>query len=280
MENMRMSPDRDDANGSRCQKLSLGKVPRSPKNPNALKPRKDVQFRSGGKTSSSRKEPIPLKPLKDVNFRSADKRDLDEEYEEMLDKLFPRWVDLEGDSDDEDAVVVASVDKRALDEAIERKEEVDELFFRSSEALRKKAHGYATAAISYMRKKGRNLELVKPCLFSSGLMAIGVRTHFNFKAKRADDPSAPVETYFGQLRVCSASSMVVECCVSLGASDSLPYKRDNRGCHYCRGIVHHPEGGCEGIIWGRVTRCPMMEKRGSPPMEKPGSPPMKKRVIT
>ncbi|KAK9683672.1 hypothetical protein RND81_10G158000 [Saponaria officinalis] len=120
------------------------------------------------------------------------------------------------------------------------------------------ARRLANDSLSYLREQGHNYELVKPDLYDAKTVARGIRYHCNFKAKRANDPCAPVEMFFTQVGHFTEAGfdspwydLKVECCVSLGESDALPRERDRRGCAYCSRYVHHPVDGCEGIIWGR-----------------------------
>ncbi|XP_074321246.1 uncharacterized protein LOC141657801 [Silene latifolia] len=135
----------------------------------------------------------------------------------------------------------------------EKREDLEDILFRESEGMEKTSRIFAGAALSYLREQGHNLELVKPGSYELGEVTRGYRAHFNFKAKRKDDPSAPVEMYFGQLCYYGETEIVVECCVSMGESDSLPYDPEDRGCQYCTNTVHHPLGGCKGIVWGLLT---------------------------
>ncbi|KAK9683647.1 hypothetical protein RND81_10G156000 [Saponaria officinalis] len=110
---------------------------------------------------------------------------------------------------------------------------------------------FATAALSYLSEKNCNFELVKPGLYSGDVVSGGTLFHHNFKAKSS--PNAPVKTFFSQVfRPLDHSSkcLTVECCISLGESDSPPVKRDNRGCLFCSDCVYHPIGGCKGINIG------------------------------
>ncbi|KAK9683664.1 hypothetical protein RND81_10G157400 [Saponaria officinalis] len=132
------------------------------------------------------------------------------------------------------------------------------------EKVKERAVRFANTALSYLRERGQNFELVKPDLHQGATISGGARFHCNFKAKRANDPSAPVETFFAQLHYTrdrdhklffhKLKDLVAECCVSLGESDSLPKERDNRGCAFCSKYVHHPVDGCEGIEWGGRRR--------------------------
>ncbi|KAK9683671.1 hypothetical protein RND81_10G157900 [Saponaria officinalis] len=127
------------------------------------------------------------------------------------------------------------------------------------EDMERVARRLVNESLSYLREQGHNYELVKPDLYAASVVAGGVRFHCNFKAKRANDPCAPVEMFFTQVGHFREElgygspwkDLKVECCVSLGESDALPRERDRRGCAYCCGYVHHPVDGCEGIIWGR-----------------------------
>ncbi|KAK9683648.1 hypothetical protein RND81_10G156100 [Saponaria officinalis] len=126
---------------------------------------------------------------------------------------------------------------------------MEDIKFRAFPVVEASAREFATAAMSYLHEKGCNYELVKPGLYSGVVICGGTLFHHNFKAKRADDPSAPVETFFTQVfspRYPSSKGLTVECCVSLGESDSLPVERYNHGCLYCRDGVFHPIGGCRG----------------------------------
>ncbi|KAK9683643.1 hypothetical protein RND81_10G155600 [Saponaria officinalis] len=138
--------------------------------------------------------------------------------------------------------------------AVKRKKDMDDITFWKFPEVEESAREFAAAALAYLNEdKDCNYELVKPGVYEGAVISGGSQFHHNFKAKRADDPSAPVETFFSQVfshRYPSSKGLTVECCVSLGASDSLPVKRDNRGCLFCTDGVHHPIGGCKGINVG------------------------------
>ncbi|XP_074292551.1 uncharacterized protein LOC141619428 isoform X3 [Silene latifolia] len=153
--------------------------------------------------------------------------------------------------EEDESLVTGVVDLSAVTEAMNRKVDMDDIFFGGSEGLKRKSNEFATAALSYLQEEGHKLELVKAGSYEGKVAGYGMIFHHNFKAKRADDPYAPVEMYFAQLN--DGARLVVDCCVSLGEADSLPYQRDNQGCNYCTQFVHHPHGGCEGMIWGRLV---------------------------
>ncbi|XP_074308457.1 uncharacterized protein LOC141643275 [Silene latifolia] len=126
---------------------------------------------------------------------------------------------------------------------------------------------FATAALSYLREQGHNFKLVRLGFYEGATIMNGALFHYNFKAKRADDPSAPVETFFAQLRFfrCPTTSslhkLTVQCCISLGKSVSLPDERDNCGCRYCSKYVYHPVDGCPGILWGSREKDQISRKK-------------------
>ncbi|XP_074321244.1 uncharacterized protein LOC141657799 isoform X3 [Silene latifolia] len=223
-------------------KLPLGQVSSSQKKSDATKPKENLEndvFRSG--------EKVPEDSLK-------------LEPDEYLD-YFPQHY-VVGWNGIKVYTEVTRPKKKKKPKAIkikenrrfgEKREDLEDCFFRESEEMEKTSRKFACAALSYLRERGHNLELVKPCLYEVGEVTHGYRAHFNFKAKRKDDPSAPVEMYFGQLCYYGETEIVVECCVSLGESDSLPYDPEDRGCQYCTNTVHHPLGGCKGIVWGLLT---------------------------
>ncbi|XP_074294768.1 uncharacterized protein LOC141622654 [Silene latifolia] len=156
------------------------------------------------------------------------------------------------DDEEDESRVLGIADLSAQIEAMKNKVDMDEIFFGGAEPLKRESNKFASAAISYLQDKGHKLELVNSGSYEGKICGYGMRFHLNFKAKRADDPRAPVEMYFAQLY--SGATLDVECCVSLGESDSLPYERDNQGCIYCTEFIHHPRGDCEGrIIGGQVV---------------------------
>ncbi|XP_074320552.1 uncharacterized protein LOC141657278 isoform X2 [Silene latifolia] len=124
------------------------------------------------------------------------------------------------------------------------------------EGMKKLSHKYANAALSYLSQQGHDFNLVLADYYQPAVVGGGVRIHHNFQAKRPNDPPQLTETFFCQLfyhrgRDYNLRDLTVECCVSLGRSDSLPKKRDNYGCGYCTIFTYHPKNGCDGLIWGR-----------------------------
>ncbi|XP_074292552.1 uncharacterized protein LOC141619430 [Silene latifolia] len=225
------------------KKLSLGKASCLRRKTKGMKRMDDSPFsasRSAGKDSSSGDKPNTTKPTGNAeafHFRPVEKSLSKAKKRNRFEEEEPPWCEVTG-----------VVDLSAVTDAMNRKVDMDEIFFGGSEGLKRVSNEFATAALSYLQEKGHKLELVMAGSYEG---EAGGRFHHNFKAKRADDPHAPVEMYFAQLY--DGARLVVECCVSLGESDSLPYERDNQGCEYCAKFIHHPHGPCEGIIWGRLV---------------------------
>ncbi|XP_074308322.1 uncharacterized protein LOC141643179 [Silene latifolia] len=139
------------------------------------------------------------------------------------------------------------------------------------EDIEETSREFATAALSYLQEQGHYFQLVKLGFYQGAVIGNGALFHYNFKAKRADDSSASVQTFFAQLRffrnppTSPLERLTVNCCVSLGNSLSLPDERDNCGCGYCTKFVYHPVDGCPGILWGSREKdlIPRKKKRKS-----------------
>ncbi|XP_074292548.1 uncharacterized protein LOC141619428 isoform X1 [Silene latifolia] len=228
------------------KKLSLGKASCLRRKTKGMKRMDDSPFsasRFAGKDSSSGEKPNTTKPKGNAeafHFRPVEKSLPKAKKRNRFEEEEPLCYEVTG-----------TVDLSAVTEAMNRKVDMDEIFFGGSEGLKRKSNEFATAALSYLQEEGHKLELVKAGSYEGKVAGYGMIFHHNFKAKRADDPYAPVEMYFAQLN--DGARLVVDCCVSLGEADSLPYQRDNQGCNYCTQFVHHPHGGCEGMIWGRLV---------------------------
>ncbi|KMT17120.1 hypothetical protein BVRB_2g041740 [Beta vulgaris subsp. vulgaris] len=99
---------------------------------------------------------------------------------------------------------------------------------------------YATIALSSCDDE--NYELVETGPLAVAYTPTGRILHFNFKAKDIDEPSAAVETFFGELIETNTNDFTVENVICLGSSDSLPAKPETHGCLYCGSrAIHHPE---------------------------------------
>ncbi|KAK9684032.1 hypothetical protein RND81_10G181800 [Saponaria officinalis] len=107
-----------------------------------------------------------------------------------------------------------------------------------------------------IRVLGHNFELVRLGMYEAAIIGGGSLYHYNFKAKRADDPNSAVEMFFPQLFYHRRPGNVlqnlkVEFCVSLGDIVSLPDHPYPHGCMYCESPhihIHHPvDGGWSGI---------------------------------
>ncbi|KAK9683636.1 hypothetical protein RND81_10G155300 [Saponaria officinalis] len=145
---------------------------------------------------------------------------------------------------------------KPIENAVKPVEDMEDVRFRAFPVVEKQARKFANAAIAHLREKNSDFELVKPGLYSGAVICGGSLFHHNFKAKRANNPNAPVQTFFSQVfspRYPTTKGLSIECCISLGKSDTLPEKRDNRGCMYCSDAVYHPIGGCKGIKMGWPT---------------------------
>lgn len=86
-----------------------------------------------------------------------------------------------------------------------------------SEASKKR---YATIALSSCDDE--NYELVETGPLAVAYTPTGRILHFNLKAKDIDEPSAAVETFFGELTETNTNDFIVENVICLGSSDSLP----------------------------------------------------------
>ncbi|KAK9684033.1 hypothetical protein RND81_10G181800 [Saponaria officinalis] len=127
---------------------------------------------------------------------------------------------------------------------------------RDNEPFQESSLRFANAALSYLREQGHNFELVRLGMYEAAIIGGGSLYHYNFKAKRADDPNSAVEMFFPQLFYHRRPGNVlqnlkVEFCVSLGDIVSLPDHPYPHGCMYCESPhihIHHPvDGGWSGI---------------------------------
>ncbi|KAL9227563.1 hypothetical protein vseg_003240 [Gypsophila vaccaria] len=135
-------------------------------------------------------------------------------------------------------------------------DKVEDKLFRSEDYVEQSLE-FANTAICHLNERGVEYELVKSGLFSGARITNGAIFHFNFKAKRKDDPKALVETFIVQFRLMgdcpSDLTLFIDVCASLGPTSNLLWEVHDGGCLHCTTLIYHPRGGRKRLLRGLVN---------------------------